>query len=134
MSLENSNSFERSQSEKEIIQLRLLKEIDGVIINSYADLDKTLTIILGDSLKIVNAYHGQLFLLEGNELVVRATTTEPAIKELGQKLQVSESVSGLAVERKETVIIEDVDKEPLYQRMLEAERMRSEIAVPLIQN
>ena len=134
MSSENNKNLGRDLSEKEIRQLRLLAEIHKAVVSSYANLDKALETILEDGLKILNYNHGQLFILEGNELVVSATTTEPAEKELGQRLHVENSVSGLAVQRKDTVIIDDVDKEPRYQRMLEAEYMRSEIAVPLIQD
>src|SRR3970040_2313741 len=98
MSSANENSLAMNPSEIEIRQLRLLKEIDKAIVSSYEDLNRILSIILDGSLKIGDANHGQLFILEGNELVVRATTTEPIEKELGKRLDVGNSISGLAVQ------------------------------------
>ncbi len=120
--------------QKQLMRLKFLREIDKAILNTTARLDETLKIVLDGSLQLLNAHHGQLFLLESDKLVVVATTTKPAERELGKRLKVDNSASGLAVERKSTVIIANVDQEPRYQRMLDEEYMRSEIAVPLVQN
>ena len=120
--------------ERTIAELRALREIDRAILSAGVDLDETLQTLLNSSLKLIGAKYGNLLLVEGDELVIKATTTEPKEEEIGTRLKIGDSVSGLPVIRKEAVVIPDVDQEPLYRRVLEAEYMRSELAVPLMEN
>ena len=97
-------------------------------------LDQTLQTILDESLRLIKAQHGHLTLLEGQELVIKATSSQSKDRELGQKLDINNSVSGKSLSQMDAVLIPNVDKEPLYQRILSDEYMRSELVVPLIED
>lgn len=114
--------------------LAILSEIDRNILSSSFSLDQTLQTILDESLRLIKAQHGHLTLLEGQELVIKATSSQSKDRELGQKLDINNSVSGKSLSQMDAVLIPNVDKEPLYQRILSDEYMRSELVVPLIED
>ena len=71
---------------------------------------------------------GQLLDIDGNELVIVATTGGEAV---GARVQAASSVSGEALARREGFYVPDVEQDPRYRRYL-GEEMKSELAVPLI--
>ncbi|MEM6835661.1 MAG: GAF domain-containing protein [Cyanobacteria bacterium P01_C01_bin.120] len=113
-------------------ELRALRKIDSAILSSTNDLNHTLQTILNESLKLINAQYGHLTLVEGPDLVIRATNSHSKEREIGRKLRIENSVSGKAISQKRAVLISNVDEEPVYQRVLTDDYMRSEIVVPLI--
>ena len=114
---------------KYVHEIQTIRHIDKAILQNIDDLEKTLKVILTESLKLVDAHHGNLLLLEGNRLIVRATTGKEPI---GTELSVDNSVSGIPIASHFAVNIGDVDKEPKYKRVLTDVYMCSELAVPLM--
>lgn len=115
-------------------RLEMLRGVDRAMLTSASDLADTLNEILRGSLLLLNAKYGNLLLLDGIELVIEATTTTPAEDEIGLRLPIADSISGIPVLTKKPVIISDVDQEDKYYRVLKDEHMRSEIVVPLREN
>jgi len=109
--------------------LQTIRQIDVTILRNMDDLGQTLRAILTESLKLVDAQHGNLLLLEGNRLIVRATTGRETI---GTALSIEDSVSGMPITMRCSINVGDVDKEPKYKRILTDVHMRSELAVPLL--
>jgi signal transduction histidine kinase len=70
----------------------------------------------------------QIMFLDGDHLEI-VHSTNPA--DVGTMVAVDQSVSGQAVTDRRTVIVGDVNENPLYQRML-GDSIRSEIAVPIL--
>ncbi|MGQ9491375.1 MAG: GAF domain-containing protein [Anaerolineae bacterium] len=116
--------------------------------------------VLEHALRLIGAQFGQLLLIEGAELVVHYTTNQPP-RDLGLRVKVHDSVSGLAVQERRPIIVADVTRpaytvveviptalggqsrtvqrateRPRYQRVLERERarIRAELAIPLACN
>jgi len=114
--------------------LGALRELQSAILSLGISLDEVLQSILETGLRLIGANYGNLLLTEDDELVIRATTTEPRDEEIGVRLSMDHSISGLAAMMKEAVIIPDVDLEPRYVRVLRLEYMRSELAVPLLED
>lgn len=84
--------------------------------------------LLGEALARAHTPFGQLLQLDGDELVIVATTGGEAI---GTRVAVADSVSGQAIITRAPVYVPDVDAEPRYRRYL-GEEMKSELAVPLL--
>jgi signal transduction histidine kinase len=90
--------------------------------------EPALRTLLSEALVIATTTFGQLLRVEGDELVIVATTGgEPA----GTRVSVAGSVSGEVLARREAYYLPDVDADPRYHRYL-GEEMKSELAVPLI--
>ncbi len=116
--------------------------------------------VLEHALRLIGAQFGQLLLIEGAELVVHYTTNQPP-RDLGLRVKIHDSISGLAVQERRPVIVADVTRpeytvveviptalggqsrtvqrateRPRYQRVLERERarIRAELAIPLACN
>ena len=65
--------------------------------------------VLEHALRLVGAQFGQLLLIEGAELVVHYTTNRPP-RDLGLRVKVHDSVSGLAVQERQPIIVADVTR------------------------
>lgn len=116
--------------------------------------------VLEHALTLVAARFGQVLLLEGAELVVRYTTNHPP-RDLGVRVGLHDSISGLALLERKPIIVSDVSRtdyavveatppalgggsrvvtrataRACYQRVLERERarIRAELAIPLSYN
>lgn len=88
----------------------------------------SLRTLLDEALAIGGTTFGQLLEIDGDHLVIVATTGgEP----LGTRVALAESVSGEAAARREPHYVPDVDADNRYHRYL-GEEMKSELAVPLI--
>ena len=88
----------------------------------------TLRTLLDEALLTGATTFGQLLEIDGDELVIVATTGgEP----VGTRVSATGSVSGEVLSRQASYYVPDVDAEPRYCRYL-GEEMKSELAVPLI--
>jgi len=114
-------------------------------------------LVLEHALALIEGRFGQLLLSEGPDLVVHYTTNLPP-RDVGLRVSLHQSVSGLAVQERKPVIVPDVTRAdyvavewdvgvagsigrllprssgtPRYQRVLEREkeRVRAELAAPL---
>ncbi len=112
---------------------------------------------LAHALQLVGAQFGQVLLSEGAELIVHYTTNQPP-RDLGLRVTLHNSISGLALHERRPIIVPDVNRpdyfvveapttalsshahlaprvtpQPRYQRVLERERarIRAELAIPL---
>lgn len=115
-------------------RLETLREIDYALLSSATNLEDTLQKILEGGLLLLNAKFGNLLLLDGDDLVIEATTTTLAEDEIGLRIPVAGSISGFPIETGKSVIISDVEQEKRYHRILKGDYMRSEIVVPLSEN
>ncbi len=84
--------------------------------------------LLDAALAIGGTTFGQLLEINGDELVIVATTGGEAV---GARVQAASSVSGEALARRDAYYLPDVEGDPRYRRYL-GEEMKSELAVPLI--
>jgi signal transduction histidine kinase len=84
--------------------------------------------LLDEALAIGGTTFGQLLEIDGDQLIIVATTGgEP----IGTRVSLADSVSGEAATRREPHYVPDVDADNRYHRYL-GEEMKSELAVPLI--
>jgi len=106
----------------------LLREIIGRMIREHLDLPEIGLFILVKAAQFIDAKHGNLLLVEGDELVIVATTDGV----LGERLRIDKCVTGLAVIRQSTINVPNVRKEPyssLFHPALGEDKI-SELAVP----
>ncbi|MGV8121360.1 MAG: GAF domain-containing protein [Candidatus Xenobiia bacterium LiM19] len=107
--------------------LAAIDEINEFLIISEFNLDEVLDVILKKALELSEGKYGQILLYNGQDLVIAATTGSV---EKGVRLAQDRCVCGIVVERKESLIIDDVDKEERFHRFFDD--AKSELAVPLI--
>lgn len=116
--------------------------------------------VLEHALTLVEARFGQVLLLEGGEMVVHYTTNRPP-RDLGVRVGLHDSISGLAILERKPILVSDVSRSDYtvveaaptvlgggsrvvaratersrYQRVLERERtrIRAELAIPLMRD
>lgn len=93
-----------------------------------ADDGAALRTLLDRALAVAGTTFGQLLQIDGDELIIMATTGgEPA----GTRVAAAQSVSGEVLARRASYYVPRVEDEPRYRRYL-GEEMKSELAVPLI--
>ncbi len=90
--------------------------------------EATMRTLLIEALTLAGTTFGQLLAIDGENLVIVATTGGEAT---GTRVAAARSVSGEVLSRRDAVYIPDVDAEPRYHRYL-GEEMKSELAVPLM--
>jgi signal transduction histidine kinase len=133
---ENVSNIQSVGSPKGITpsELAMLHHVNRAILSSTVDLDETLQVVLDSGLELIGAQYGNLLLVEGNEVVIRATTTRPREKELGTPIPIEGSISGIPVTTKAPVRVPDVRLRPDYKAVLGTQdrEMVSELAVPLM--
>ena len=83
--------------------------------------------ILRKGLATIGTEFGQILRVDDKDLVIEATTGD---EELGSRVEIGDSVTGMAVVQGKPIIIDDVRKEQKYKRFL-GEEMKSELVVPL---
>lgn len=88
----------------------------------------SLRTLLDEALLLGGTTFGQLLDLDGDQLVIVATTGGEAV---GTRVPAADSVSGEVLARQAAYYVPDVDDEPRYNRYL-GEEMKSELAVPLL--
>lgn len=137
----------RSQEERESLT-RI-----GLELATQTEMDTVVRLVLDHTRELVGAQFGQVLLRIGDYLEVRHTTNMPP-NDLGIKVSIDGSISGLAVQERRPVIVPNVEKsdyivvstqgelvekrtpEPQYKRALETEKvgMLAELAVPISLN
>ncbi|MDQ7823547.1 MAG: GAF domain-containing protein [Candidatus Eremiobacteraeota bacterium] len=113
-------------------QQRALAEIDRALARATNEPEAVYEMIIEKSLNLIGGRSGQLLLLEGEELVIAATTGQE--KPMETRVCIESSISGIAVKSKKPLNIGDVTKEPysrLYRSYLGT--MKSELVIPLIE-
>jgi sigma-B regulation protein RsbU (phosphoserine phosphatase) len=113
-------------------QQRALAEIDKTLARASAEKEAVYELIVEKSLRLIGGRSGQLLLLEGEELVIAATTgTE---KPMVTRVHKESCISGLAVKEKKPVNIGDITAAKysgLYKSYLGT--MKSELVIPLME-
>lgn len=115
----------------EKLDLTAVRQIIETALSRSSDIDETIKLILDRGLALIKAETGQLLLVEGDELVIRASTNPG---DLGRRLPINDCVSGKAVLERAPVNVSDVTQPPydkLYKRLL-GQEIYSELVVPLI--
>lgn len=112
-----------------------LKQIDRNLVDKSFKLGNILSIILGQSLSLVGGNIGFIALFDQKLNVLRIVeSTDPTI--LGRKIDISDSISGLAVKTKDKVYVPDITKSSIELRLLFkdylGENMICELVVPLV--
>ncbi|MEW6030858.1 MAG: ATP-binding protein [Chloroflexota bacterium] len=104
-------------------------EIQSAILAGKQSIEETAGSILKQVLKVCKAEFGQILLLEGENLVVKASTSET---DIGRSVSIHHSVSGLAVKENRSVRINAVSDfgKSLYKPVV-GQTMQSELVVPL---
>jgi GAF domain-containing protein len=114
-------------------ELRLLRDIDIEIIRSTFDIGRIFELIITGSIRLLSPsaghLHGQLLIVKGKMLEIVWSSIN---NDVGHTVPINESVSGLAVLRRESIIVPDVSTEPLYKKVIPD--MQSELAAPLKTN
>jgi GAF domain-containing protein len=130
-----SNMRLLTERERRIRELTSLSEIQREILDKAFDLDQVTDSILARGQELIGAGIGQLLLVEGDRLVIHASTGA----DQGQAVRIDNSVSGIAVKKRDIVNVSDVSEEKpycdVYQWFLGrdlGQEMRSELVVPLI--
>lgn len=107
--------------------LRTMQTAHSEMVRPDFQIDRVLSLLLREALSSLNLSRGQLLIVEGDRLIIKATTGDdnPA-----RTLNVDDCVCGIAVTLGRAVNIPDVSLEPKYKSFLGA--MQSELAVPLV--
>jgi phosphoserine phosphatase RsbU/P len=119
-------------SQSDILQVEpLLLEVADVV-NSTLDLDTTLRRVAELVRKVIDYQIFAILLLneKAQDLHIRFQVGYPREIADRVKIKVGEGVTGLAAQRRETVLVNDVTQEPSYINAVAD--VRSELAVPLI--
>jgi sigma-B regulation protein RsbU (phosphoserine phosphatase) len=102
------------------------------VVNTTLDLDTLLTRVAGLVRKIIDYDIFAILLLNDKtqELRIRFQVGHPSEASERVRIKVGEGITGLAAERREPVLVNDVSKEPEYITSVTA--VRSELAIPMI--
>jgi GAF domain-containing protein len=109
-------------------EFKLLHEIDVASLNSLFSPNEAFKVIFDRMKQLVRADFVSILVIEGDQLVERFN---PLRSQTGILYTLSNSVTGLAVKKKDYIYLPDVTVEPLYQPTPEGS-MRSELAIPLL--
>lgn len=111
-------------------QQKTLAALKESLSTSEDDSDKIYKQIISGALKLINGRSGQLLLVEGEDLVIAATTGRE--KPLATRVGIDGCISGMAIRSGEAVNIPDVTDDKysnLYKSYLG--EMKSELAIPI---
>jgi len=111
-------------------ELCFLREIDAVLAYSPISLDKVYQKIIDGALQFTHGASGQLLIPCGSKLKI-VYTSENRITP-GQSVEIHNSVTGRAYLKRRLQNVGDIRKDKNYQEFMQ--NMRSEIAVPLLDN
>src|SRR3954468_14926278 len=109
----------------------LLLEVADVV-NTTLDLDTTLKRVAELVRKVIDYEIFAILLLneKSQELYIRFQVGHSREIAERMRIKVGEGVTGLAAQRREAILVDDVTKDPLY--ISAVPNVRSELAVPLI--
>lgn len=111
-----------------------LRSIQEEVLNHVYDKDIVFDLILKRGLEIIDAPVGQLYIREANQLHVLASSVP---SDIGYRLGIDDSITGLVVQNGNPLIIDDVDNDEIFSKYYKQGkdgRMTSELAVPLVIN
>ncbi len=102
------------------------------VVNTTLDLDTLLTRVAGLVRKIIDYDIFAILLVneKAQELRIRFQVGHPPEVAERMRIKVGEGITGLAAERREPVLVNDVSTEPEYISSVNA--VRSELAIPMI--
>jgi sigma-B regulation protein RsbU (phosphoserine phosphatase) len=109
----------------------LLLEVADVV-NTTLDLDTTLRRVAELVRKVIDYDIFAIFLLQEKTQILRIQFQIGFAPEVAERLRlkVGEGVTGVAAQRRQAILVDDVTKDPLY--ISAVPNVRSELAVPLI--
>ncbi|MDA3850117.1 MAG: response regulator, partial [Spirochaetaceae bacterium] len=120
-----------SQDMKTTRELDLIIDIGKKIISIH-DLDKLLSEILEQSLEIVGAEQGELFLQEENNL----KSINPNNLNQGKSIPTCQGLIKMVIEKKIPIIVSNAAQDPVFRhdRQVINHQLKSMVCVPLISN
>lgn len=110
--------FEMEKANREKMEIITLEEISMLASSDY-ELDEVLQSVVEKTAKRLGVDVASIYLWDGKELVLRATTSfrKEAIGKV--KLKLGEGITGAAAQKGETIIVKDVSNDPRYKKFTE---------------
>lgn len=110
--------FEMERANREKMEIMTLEEISMLASSDY-DLSDVLQTVVEKTAKRLGVDVSSIYLWDGKELVLRATTSfrKEAIGKV--RLKPGEGITGSAAEQGKPVIVKDVSKDPRYKKFSE---------------
>lgn len=138
VALANATSSAIVTARAAVRELDIVGEVQKEILAESFDLNNVFRAVVSQALMTTNAQSGEMLLVEGDFLrdvaITSPSSDRPA--KLGP-IPIHDSVSGLAVLRKQPILVGDLDNEPDYRQFYKpvlGQRMKSELVVPLLMN
>ena len=141
---QNKEIVEMEKLKREVVILnkerrRLTKKLSALMliiseINSGADLDKILNLVIEKAVQIVEAEHGSLMLFDTQckELYIKSSVGLNKKTVSGVRIKPAEGIAGWVFKEDSPLFIKDVIKDPRFKRFEETKKeSRSIISVPL---
>ena len=113
-------------------ELDTIADIQEEILGKAFEREEVFNLILRRGLEIIDATLGQVLVVEGEKLVVQASTAK---QDISGSVFTNNSVSGIAVLEKRVVRVGDVQTEQPYNKVYQpilGKLLHSELVVPLI--
>ncbi|HBR16587.1 MAG TPA: GAF domain-containing protein [Deltaproteobacteria bacterium] len=110
--------FEMERANREKMEIMTLEEISMLASSDY-DLNEVLQSVVEKTAKRLGVDVSSIYLWDGKELVLRATTSfrKEAIGKV--RLKLGEGITGSAAKERKPIIVKDVSKDPRYKRFAE---------------
>lgn len=110
--------FEMERANREKMEIMTLEEISMLASSDY-DLDDVLQSVVEKTAKRLGVDVSSIYLWDGKELVIRATTSfiKDAIGKV--KLKLGEGITGAAAEQGKPIYVRDVSNDPRYKKFSE---------------
>jgi len=110
--------FEMEKANREKMEIMTLEEISMLASSDY-ELDDVLQTVVEKTAKRLGVDVSSIYLWDGKELVLRATTSfrKEAIGKV--RLRLGEGITGAAAKEGKPICVKDVSKDPRYKRFAE---------------
>jgi signal transduction histidine kinase/CheY-like chemotaxis protein len=118
--------------------IKALQEMSGEMLRPPVNLERIWALILDRGLELVGGRHGNVSLVEGEDVVVSMTRTGEAKARRPnepQRFPIHDSITGWAVSKREPIVVRDVLAEEPYKTLYKpgvGPNMRSELVVPIV--
>ena len=131
VAIENAHLYKSEQDKRLLAET--LQEVTAAL-SSALDLDELLNLILGQLRRVVEFDSAAMMLQEGDVLAVKAAKGFPDIEAMLRTHLPLEKcpLNRQVMEKREPLIVPDVQKEPLWWPMPGGERIRSWMCIPLV--
>lgn len=110
--------FEMERANREKMEIMTLEEISMLASSDY-ELNEVLQSVVEKTAKRLGVDVASIYLWDGKELVLSATTSfrKEAVGKV--KLKLGDGITGIAAQKGETIIVKDVSNDPRYKKFTE---------------